>query len=150
MDVYETERINALAKQLQENGMACSSSEAFEKAAKMIQQTEQSEKKDKIQELEKKYKLLLEQNNNKFADEISIVKDAVNSLIGEMNSLKSKVERQESLKNQPSNEEKQSKEQNEKIEIQEKADDKSNSNPRYGNINPDDVSIEKFFYFGVK
>jgi len=150
MNLDETQKANLLAETLQKNGIACSSSEAVDKANKIIHVTEgeSTAEEDKLQLLEKKYKFLLEQNNDRLLNEINSLKKSTSSLVVELNLIKSQIRQQgEKIRNQESN-------QPVEKEVQKKIEDtkeiKKESHPKQGSFQPEDVSIEKIFYFGEK
>jgi|TARA_B100002003_G_C14029041_1_gene496085 ribosomal protein L12E/L44/L45/RPP1/RPP2 len=149
MDTDKSQEASLLAETLRKNGIACCSTEAMEKANQIIHKTEKKEiEEDKLQLLEQKYRSLLEQNNNKVVNEINNVKDTLNSVIKEINSIKRDISQQPPVAIQ------EPAESQAKAEVQQKMDEvkgeKKESHPRQGTFGPEDVSIEKMFYFGKK
>ena len=120
---------------------------------------------------QKRFELLVEMATKKLQQEIAALKEQVSYLSSEIGSIKSQVTR---LQFQPQAKEVQTVLQNqqENMPIKQKKDVeivdcrpqnerreefKSGSaknaepiSPRYGNYQPEDVSIDKFFYFGRK
>lgn len=144
MNLEETQKVNLLAKTLQMQGIACSSLEAVDKDNKIINAAKsKSIEEDQLRLLEKKFKFLLEENNNKVINEINTLKGSMNYLISALNSIKGEITqhregiiKKHEVSTKPG-----------KVEAQEK---KEYSHPRQGNYSPEDVSIGKFFYFGRK
>ena len=120
----------------------------------------------------KRFELMVDMATKKLQQEIAALKEYTSSLNKEIGSLKSQVSRMQFQPQQPHSVQRTLAEQNENQNIQAKKEVKivdcrpenekheefqsgSAKNaepirPRYGNYNPDDVSIEKFFYFGRK
>ena len=120
----------------------------------------------------KRFELMVDMATKKLQQEIAALKEYTSSLNKEIGSLKSQVSRMQFQPQQPHSVQRTLAEQNENQNIQAKNEVKivdcrpenekheefqsgSAKNaepirPRYGNYNPDDVSIEKFFYFGRK
>jgi len=122
---------------------------------------------------QKRFELMIEMSTKKLQQEMNALKEYVSSMNGEVNSLKSQISRlqfqpQQTHTVQKTLSEPQSREQNveEKKEVkivdcrpqeERKEDFQSGSarnaepiRPRYGDYEPKDVSIDKFFYFGRK
>jgi len=147
MNSEDFQNSNLLAESLQKNGIDCSTTEALDKANDIIQVTEAKvPEENEFRSLERRYKYLLEQNNGVILNEIDSLKKSMNSLIAELNLVKSQIQQQgEKLKLQTYPEKKETQKK-----IEEKKADKTNFHPKQGNYNPEDVSIEKIFYFGKK
>ena len=122
---------------------------------------------------QKRFELLIDMATKKLQQEISSLKDYINSLNSEVGSLKSQVSRlqfqpqqahpvQRTLvEPQQENNSIQTKKEvkivdcrpeNERHQDFKSGAEKNSepARPRYGNYNPEDVSIDKFFYFGRK
>jgi esterase/lipase len=141
METNPSQEANLLAETLQKNGIACCPTEAMEKANKIINNTVER-KEDKFELLEQKYKSLLNQSNNQIVNEINNIKNSINCVILDLNSLRKEIAQQPvKVEEKP---------QEVKEEVQEKIQDVKEPHPKQGNITSDDVSIEKFFYFGKK
>ena len=136
-EIGKLEGVELLAKELKENGIACSFTEAQEKAQSIIMTTEnkKAEPDEKIQLLEQRYKFLLNSQNQKFSEEISGLKNTLASVSSEMIDLKRRF-----------NEQKQAINQEEPKEIQQKITAEEGKKE----LKPEDVSIEKFFYCGQR
>lgn len=122
---------------------------------------------------QRRFELMIEMATKKLQQEITALKDHVNSLNSEMGSLKSQVSRiqfqpqshsvQKTLVEPQSNVQQSAKPKRD-VEIvdcrpdnEKREDFKSGAErnsepikPRYGDYQPQDVSIDKFFYFGRK
>lgn len=96
--------------------------------------------------IQKQMETMLEINNKKLVSEISALKDSVSKLSQEISDLKKMrvsqpapeprhEPRQETLRQEPSSQQQSS---------------SSDLRPRYGDYNPEDVSVTKMFYFGNK
>ncbi len=118
---------------------------------------------------QKRFELMIDMATKKLQQEIAALKDQITSLNSEIGSLKSQVTR---LQFQPQAKEVQTKLQNQQGKIQQKkeveiidcrpveerkeefksgaAKNSEPLKPRYGDYQPEDVSIDKFFYFGRK
>ena len=142
METDKGQEANLLADTLQKNGIACCATEAMEKANKIINNTVER-KEDKFELLEQKFKFLLDQSNNQIVNEINNIKGSINCIILDLNSL-----RKELVQQQVKTEEKPLEEK--KVEVQEKINDVKEAHPNQDNLTSEDVSIEKFFYFGKK
>ena len=145
MDIFKTQKINALASELKKHNFADSSEDAFQQAEQVlkespVQQAAVEEKpvssvsSDHLAET--KLKLMLDMNNKKYSQEISLLRSALGTLAQEVEGLKSQLvklseqvpkEKQVPLKTEP------------KV-----------PHPRQGNVTPDDVDLRKMFYFGTK
>jgi len=120
---------------------------------------------------QKRFELMIEMTTKKLQQEIAALKDYVSSLNKEIGSLKSQVSRLQFQPQQPHSVQRTLAEQNESQLIQKKevkivdcrpenekheefqsgsAKNAEPVKPRYGDYQSDDVSIEKFFYFGRK
>ena len=122
---------------------------------------------------QKRFELMIEMATKKLQQEINTLKEYVSSLNNEISSLKSQISRiqfqpQQAQTVQKTLTEPQSKEQDiqQKKEVkivdcrphEERANDFQSGaaknaepiRPRYGDYEPKDVSIDKFFYFGRK
>ena len=145
----EKPQVSLLAKELKEHGIACSIDEAEQKAQSIIMTTEnkKTEEDEKIQLLEQRYKFMLHSQNQKFSEEINALKNTLASVSSELIELKRKFNehKQEIKTNQ---EELKPEETQQKItETEEKKETKEVD---LKNLKSEDVSIEKFFYFGKK
>jgi chromosome segregation ATPase len=147
MDIEKPQGINLLAKELKEHGIACSFDEAYQKAQSMIMATEnkKTETDEKLQLLEQRYKFLLNSQNEKLSGEINNLKNILSSISSELIGLKRQInEQKQAIKQQ----EQRPKETQQKItSVDEKKETKEVD---LENLKPEDVSIEKFFYFGEK
>ncbi|MBI2650541.1 hypothetical protein HYX04_04470 [Candidatus Woesearchaeota archaeon] len=125
---------------------------------------------------QKRFELMIDMATKKLQQEINALKETACSQAGEINSLKSQISRlqfqpqqshpvqrtlveaqQQKSQNQSSQPKKEVKIVDCRPEEERKADFKSGAErnaepirPRYGDYEPKDVSIDKFFYFGKK
>ena len=123
---------------------------------------------------QKRFEIMLEMATKKLQQEISSVKESLCSMAGEINSLRSQISRlqfqpqahavQKTLTESEPKFESQSMPIKKEVKIvdcrpegERKEEFKSGAaknsepvRPRYGDYQPDDVSIDKFFYFGRK
>ncbi len=143
MDLEDTQRVNLLAKELKEHGIACSLDEAEQKAKSMILKSEnkKEEPDEKLHLLDQRYKFLLNSQSQRFTEEINSLKECLSSLSSELVALKRKL-------NEQKQEVKEVKEAP-KAEVQQKiAESKEEKKPE--ELKPEDITIEKFFYCGKK
>ena len=122
---------------------------------------------------QKRFELMVEMATKKLQSEISSMKESMCSMAGEINSLKSQINRMQFQPQQPrvvqttlsdSQSQQQQGKPRKEVEIvdcrpenERKEEFKSGAaknaepvRPRYGDYEPKDVSIDKFFYFGRK
>lgn len=165
-DIEKMKKLNDLAKELQKHNFADDSQAAYKFAEKIyaekasdifgssIPESNQSEpevqsesvkvetqKEDSSNNelLERKYQLILEMNNKKFNEELSLLKQQVQDVNSEVERLRLVVRRleEQGITQKPV-------EKQETINVVEKKE----SHPRQGDFKSSDVPIEKFFYFG--
>lgn len=145
MDVFKLQRINNLASDLRKHNFAGSSEDAFQQAEQVF---EESPVKEVVEEspvaqrsdrlAERRFELLLEQNNQKHAQELQVLRSALNSMAQELESLKSELRKLSEQNPKP-------KERQEPLKTEVKEE-----HPRQGKFGPADVDIQKMFYFGTK
>lgn len=122
---------------------------------------------------QKRFELIIEMATKKLQNEIMSIKETLCSMAGEINSLKSQISRLQFqpqqaravqktlLENQPSIENQSPKrevkivdcrpdEERKQEFVSGSAKNAEPIRPRYGDYEPKDVSIDKFFYFGRK
>lgn len=155
MDIEKLKKVNQLSKELKKHGMAME--DAIKEAGETVHEEEVKEFLDKSKaEMQSKsnpssteqYIIMLERNNRKIMEEVQKVKDEVAKILNEFAEMKQRLAEQlvQEVKQEPA---KQIKEK--KLEKQAKLKPKKKvKNPRQGEYNPDDVAIEKMFYFGNK
>jgi parvulin-like peptidyl-prolyl isomerase len=146
MDVFKLQKINALASDLKKHNFAVSSEDAFQQAEQVYVEQAPPLSEDapvivekKVDNLaERRFELILEQNNRKYEQELGLLRSALNSLAVELESLKSELRKVhvEPLKQ---------KEHQAPLKTEPKED-----HPRQGKFSPSDVDIQKMFYFGNK
>jgi len=148
MDVFKLQKMNSLAAELKKHNFASSSEDAFQQAEQIYVDKEVSEisaepqvvvqqKSDPL--AERRVELILEQNNRKYEQELGLLRSAVNTLANELENLKSELRKvHEQAPPKP-------KEQQAPLKTEPKQD-----HPRQGKFQPNDVDIQKMFYFGTK
>lgn len=156
MDLEKIKKVNQLSKEFKKHGMAME--EAIEQASDSVHEKEVKEflqeSKEQMQSSKnpsstEQYIIMLERNNRKIMEEVQKVKEEVAKIMDEFADIKRQLHekpiievRQEITEANP---------QQKKIEKQAKLKPKKKiKNEKQGDINPDDVSIEKMFYFGKK
>ncbi|PIN75861.1 hypothetical protein COV18_01630 [Candidatus Woesearchaeota archaeon CG10_big_fil_rev_8_21_14_0_10_37_12] len=146
MDVSNLLKVNSLAQELKKHRFAESSEDAFRQAQEAIEPRKQAMPLSESMQVDRptaaleirKVELLLEQNKQYVDQQLSLFRSTINQLIGELNSVRSQLgkfseshpipkDKQVPLKTEP------------KVE-----------HPRQGNFKPEDVDIQKMFYFGNK
>ena len=146
MDVFKLQRMNSLAAELKKHNFASSSQDAFQQAEQVFAEAPVQSVSDAPQLVvehkadplaERRFELILEQNNRKYEQELGLLRSAVNSLAMQLEGLKSELmkvheaprpkEQQVPLKTEPKEE-----------------------HPRQGKFTSSDVDIQKMFYFGTK
>lgn len=95
--------------------------------------------------LQKQMEVMIETNNKRLANELSNIKNILNKLNEEICELKKKNSdnAREHVREQMPNSEN-------NIKDKEQITNKEQPTKRYGNYNPEEISVEKFFYFGNK
>lgn len=149
IDVEKMKKMNSLVKEFKKHGMNADSTEATNQIKGMLykQAPEQREMQgihaaesvEGTELIEQKYQLLLEMNNKRFQQEIEALKTALNNLGSELQMLKAELKR---VAEQPLQKPK----EKDKQEVLKTVPNEAH--PRQGNYKPEDVSIEKMFYFG--
>lgn len=147
MDIDDAQRVNLLAKELKEHGIACSIDEAEQKAKSMMLKSEnkKEEPDEKLQLLDQRYKFLLNSQSQRFTEEINSLKEGLASMSSELVGLKRKIaeqkreaETRKDVSDKP------------KEEVQQKIAESKEKTSEPKELTPEDVSIEKFFYCGEK
>jgi methionine synthase I (cobalamin-dependent) len=151
MDVDKLRRINMLSSELKKHGMADSSQDAYTQAQEIIQvtpkQSSQATQESVIVETApaqdplaaKQFQIELDKMQRGFSEEMDVLRNAMNQLIIEVNSLRDELGKAQAAQ-PPKQKEKQ-------VEL--KTETKV-SHPRQGNWTPGDVDIQKMFYYGTK
>ncbi len=146
MDVFKLQKINNLAKELRNHNFASSSDSAFQQAEQVFEEGQQvviEEKPAVVQRVdalsERRFEMLLEQNNKRCEQEISLLRSALGSLANELECLKSELRKlSEQAPPKP-------KDRQEPLKTEVKEE-----HPRQGKFTSSDVDIQKMFYFGSK
>ncbi len=144
MDVFKLQKINSLASELRRYNFADSSDSAFRQAEQVFEpaQVVVEEKPSvalKVDVLsERKFEMILEQNNKKYEQEISLLRSALGTLANEIECLKSEMKKM-------SEQAPKQKDHQEPLKTEVKEE-----NPRHGKFTSSDVDIQKMFYCGAK
>lgn len=145
MDVFKLQKINSLASELRRYNFADSSDSAFQQAEQVFEPSQQvvAEEKPvvapKVDALsERKFEMLLEQNNKKYEQEISLLRSALGTLANEIECLKSELKKMSEQAPKP-------KERQEPLKTEVKEE-----HPRQGRFTSSDVDIQKMFYCGKR
>jgi len=147
MDLEDTQRVNVLAKELKEHGIACSLDEAEQKAKNMILKAEKNKpESDELNLLDQRYKFLLNSQSQRFTEEINGLKECLSSMSSELAALKRKLNEQKQEIKETT--EKQNVSDKPKAEVQQKITE--NKEEKTEELKPEDITIEKFFYCGQK
>jgi len=146
MDVFQLQRVNSLAAELKKHNFAVSSEDAFQQAEQVYAEVKEQpadapqvlveQKADPL--AERRFELILEQNNKKYEQEIGLLRSALNTLAQQLDSLKSELHKLHEQSPKP-------KEQQVPLKTEPKED-----HPRQGKFTSNDVDIQKMFYFGAK
>ncbi len=151
MDLDQLQKINALSHELKKHKMAGSSEDAYTQAQQIIQviprQNAQEHQESVIAETapvpdqmeSRQFQIEMERMRKVFAEEIEVMRTAMNQLITEVNSLREELGKVQSAQ-PPKPKEKQ-------VEL--KTEPKV-AHPRQGGWKPGDVDIQKMFYYGTK
>lgn len=154
MEIGKLEGAELLAKELKEKGIACSWDEARQKAEDIIRATEnkKQEPDEQIQIMEQRYKFLLNSQNEKFSEDINILKNTLSSVSSELLSLKRQFDEQnKTIKQQEQRiEQKPKAEIQQKMQAEEKKKISSKGKIENEGLNPEDFAVDKIFYCGVK
>lgn len=149
MDVEKLKKMNDLSKELKRHGIAIDNTDAFARAGEIVRDKEVSEIISHTEKtascehsFDKQYQLMLERQNRQIANEISALKETVAALKEEILHLKQAKPTQ-----QPQQAQQQPKQETQ-TKFPQKAESKEH--PRQGSYTPDDVAVDKIFYFGKK
>jgi hypothetical protein len=165
MSIEDVQKVNQLAQELLNKGFASTREEAVEKAQGMLNkeitaanvETKETDNNESSGNSEERLKNIVERTKEHFERQLAAYKNALVALEKEINSLKEQIkelkssgvaksaadsgiaEKKVEEASQPQKE----------LPKEESSQDKE-SNPRTGSHQPDDVSIEKMFYYGNK
>jgi hypothetical protein len=143
MNVEKLKKMNELSKELQKHGMADSTSEAFTKAGEVVrdeafsQIVKEPESKDGFNH---QYQIMLERQNRELVQEINSLKEKIAAMQADIEMLKADNNARPAAQEKP------------KQETQTKFPQKpeSKEHPKQGEYTPEDVAVDKVFYFGKK
>ncbi len=145
MDVFKLQQMNNLAAELRKHNFANSSDDAMHQAEQVYMEKEPQvvsevpqvsvQKADPL--AERRFELILEQNNRKYEQELGLLRSAVNSLAQQLEMVKAELHKV--------HESPRPKEVQAPLKTEVKED-----HPRQGKFTSNDVDIQKMFYFGSK
>lgn len=144
MDIEEIKRINRMTAELKKHGMAESSVDAYHQARASFEEPQERSQQIIIEQqptdniTERKFELLIELNNKKFQEALTILSNDIALLAQQLANLKQEVQQNKASIHLEQKQEKQ------------QSLPKQEAHPRQGMYSPADVSIEKMFYFGKK
>ncbi|MBD3309728.1 hypothetical protein GF351_00765 [Candidatus Woesearchaeota archaeon] len=158
MDIQEMKKVNELSKELQKHGIADSSEDSAVIAEKMVNKEgsvlpEGSEKADRVQQVE----VVLDRVTRNMKNEIAGIREQVAGISSQIDSIKAEIRsmsktpvctpgRQEKeSQDQPKEQDKGSQEVQSELKTE-----KDEGNPRQGAYKPEDVAVDKIFYYGQK
>ncbi len=139
--------MNSLAAELKKHNFAQSSEDAFQQAEQVYVEKEAPVVSDAPQVVvqkpdvlaEKRFELILEQNNRKYEQELGLLRSAVNQLAQQLEMVRAELHKvHEQAPPKP-------KEVQAPLKTEVKED-----HPRQGKFTSNDVDIQKMFYFGAK
>ena len=162
MDLEKMQRINALAKELKNHGIVEDFDEAYKKAEQMIEKnlsiddveeekiTKKIQVEEAVNEEVQAQPIISQASVGVDALDIKNIHDKIKGLEGQMSQVFTKMNEMIAEINRIDKKKKES-----PIEVKEEQeaqaqlkDEKIEPHPRTGDYKPDDVSIEKMFYFG--
>jgi len=164
MDVTNLMKVNVLAKELKKHGFASDINDAVSQAEGMVSEQpqiqeistrtlEDQEKKvqageqAKLRELETKFYCLMQEQDKKHAEQMKCLQENLKLMLQEIQLLKEmKFEKQKEIIEEVKKEMPAPQPMAQEAPRQEA--EKKEAHPRQGNYKSEDVSIEKFFYFG--
>ncbi len=170
MSVEDIQKVNKLAQELLDQKIIESREEAVQKAQEMlnkeivgdniqIKETDDRQNVAAAGNSEERLRNIIERTKEYMEKQFAGYKNALMALEREIRALQQQVEElkskaqsssQERIPEEPSEpEQKQEPEKQEQLEESEKKSE-GEPHPKRGNYNPDDVSVEKMFYFGNK
>lgn len=150
-DIEKIKRINALAKELIEHGIASNMEEAAEQAKKMIERGETVEEKKNEPNVEIRPASSASLGHgflglDDLKQRLDTVERQMEAMVGKINEIISELKKTE--KTQENRESPITLDEPRKETQAHLKDEKKEPHPRTGKYNSDDVSIEKMFYFG--
>ena len=162
MSVEDIQKVNDLAQELLKKGFVGSREEAVQKAQEMLnkeitgaaQIKETDEKQniaasgddpEKLRNMVERTKEYVERQFNGYKNALIALEKEINALKQQVSELKTKA-----AKPDPAEEPMKVEKSGDPAEEPQKVEEKKDSHPKVGRNNPEDVSIEKMFYFGNK
>ena len=145
MDVEKLKKMNELSKELKKHGMADSTAQAFAQAGEIVRDEtfkkiiEPNTSSQKSAEFDSQYQIMLERQNRQIVQAVQALKETIAAMQAEIEMLKAD-RRAAPVQERP------------KQEAQTKVPQKKESkeHPRQGGFTPEDVAMDKIFYFGKK
>jgi chromosome segregation ATPase len=150
MDIDQLRKINQLSHELRKHHMAETSNDAYDQAQQIITITQKSSPPSQETVLveaapaadqlaARQFQIELDRATKGFNDELEVMRNALNQIISEVNSLRDELSKIQTAQ-PPKPKEKQA-----ELKTEEKT-----PHARVGNFQPGDVDIQKMFYFGTK
>lgn len=172
MDIEKIKKINELSKKLRNHSFFSNSQDSISKEQEIFNKKDSSEMSENntrknhyinqpinVPLLEKKFQILLDQNIKSFKEDLTNLQDTVEFLQKELSKLHQRVNKLQNntvitQEEKPTSKlsklrELQKEQQAQESEKIESIEEKNNeTNPKPGSLTSNDVSIEKFFYYG--
>ncbi len=151
MDLDQLQKINSLSHELKKHKMAGTSEDAYTQAQQIIQVIPRQHAQEQQESVtietapapnqieSRQFQIEMERMQKAFAEEMDVMRTAMNQLIAEVNSLRGELGKVQSAQ-PPKQKEKQA-----ELKTEAKV-----SHPRQGDWKPGDVDIQKMFYYGTK
>jgi len=152
MNVEKLKKINQLSKEFKKQGMAME--EAISQASESVNEKEVKEFLNQSKkEMEssnpsatEQYIIMLERNNRKIMEEVQKVKQEITKILNEFEQIKRQINQPQNTSKDQTTEPKPTK----KAQKQTRLKNKKQDDQHKEGFTPEDVSIEKMFYFGNK
>lgn len=147
-------KVNELAKELKEKGIASNFEDAYKLAEKFLQKEVVPDHSKKMETTADKYEIMLERVQRKFHNDVEPLKEQMKLMANEIMFLKEEIKRLKIAK--PVVEQPKVIEKPKISEIKEDAqstlakEERKEPSQRTGILKPGDVNISDYFYFGNK
>jgi len=150
MDLDQLRKINQLSSELKKHGMAESSTDAYAQAQQIVELVPKPKPAAAPESVvieaapvepiaAKQFELEFERVRKAVAEEMDVLRNTINQIIGEVNSIREDISKLSAVQ-PPKLKEKQAELKTE-VRV---------NHPRQGSWQPGDVDIQKMFYFGTK
>ena len=154
MDLEKTKKMNELIGELKKHRIL--GDDVVSRAEELVLDNEDTLPRDEsgIKRLEKRFEYILSENNKKIREELEFLKDNMLKLSEQLNALSEEVKRVETSPGAETSSEQQitEKPQNSENQQEQKVNQevKPGKHPKQGGYSPEDVAVDKVFYFGNK